>query len=89
MTAADMKDMLGELAIEPHAPRVKKQKVIEKRPGRRQISTSNATHVDFSQKGCLENCLPCSVKELLRSLSSTPKQKNAQSFRHDRKSVLG
>ncbi|KAL8795646.1 MAG: hypothetical protein Q9195_001884 [Heterodermia aff. obscurata] len=32
MTAADMKDMLGDLAIEAHAPRVKKQKVIEKRP---------------------------------------------------------
>lgn len=40
MTAADMKDMLGDLAIEPHAPRVKKQKVIEKRPGRLQIFIS-------------------------------------------------
>ena len=33
MTAADMRDMLGDLPIEAHAPRAKKQKVIEKRPG--------------------------------------------------------
>ena len=66
MTAADMKDMLGELAIEAHAPRAKKQKVIEKRPGRLPDICFHTTHADASQKGCLENYLPCLVKELLR-----------------------
>ena len=37
MNAADIKDVMGDVPIQAHAPPVKKQKVIEKRPGKSEV----------------------------------------------------